>query len=622
MVDINYQNIIKSEIVLDSIDALNENLVAHSVNLLHVNIRRLNANFDKLEILVKSLKVKPDVIVCSESGIIKSLSFFKLEGYEIYYNESQNNLADGVVLYVKSNINHSVVLAKHGQVSFLSCIISLKLTQQLMISTSYRCHKINKEVYIKNLKAFLNENIKVVNHCLVGDFNLDILTNDKSSEIFLNNFLEKGYQPLFTNITRPNNTNCRGGTCIDNIFLKTALIEHKAFTLTSSMTDHYSLFGSFLISSVSESEEKSYSKINFGKLLRYGSEEDWECITHLKDMDDATDVFIGKIKRIMHKSMSNEKIKKSKARKSWITSGIITSCKTKEKLFIKKTKNRHDNALKKKYRDYSNCLDKVIRSAKIMFERNEIKKRLHNKKKLWQFVNDKINDKNKKKKVKISHLIINKQKIVNEHDICNNFNKFFSEVGEKLANQIQSPRVAQRLKKVKTNEKSIFLSPTNCHEVQSLIFSMSNKAGGYDGIPVTVLKALSPYIIDPLVYIFNSCIASSYWPKSLKAAEILPLHKSKEKHLMNNYRPISLISNIAKIFEKLIKIRLLNSLKVAMFCIKINLGFVKISVRSTLYNWSQTLFTPNSIRKLLPLLRSWIYLKLSTLLITRYYLTN
>ena len=88
--------------------------------------------------------------------------------------------------------------------------------------------------------------------------------------------------------------------------------------------------------------------------------------------------------------------------------------------------------------------------------------------------------------------------------------------------------------------------------MQSLIFGMSNKAGCYDGIPVTVLKVFSPYIIDPIVYIFNSCIASSYWTKSLKAAEILPLHKSKEKHLMYNYCPISLLSNIAEIFEKLV----------------------------------------------------------------------
>ena len=48
------------------------------------------------------------------------------------------------------------------------------------------------------------------------------------------------------------------------------------------------------------------------------------------------------------------------------------------------------------------------------------------------------------------------------------------------------------------------------------------------------------------------------WPNELKKAEITPIHKAKDKHSPNNYRPISLISNIAKIFEKLIHLRLLS----------------------------------------------------------------
>ena len=65
------------------------------------------------------------------------------------------------------------------------------------------------------------------------------------------------------------------------------------------------------------------------------------------------------------------------------------------------------------------------------------------------------------------------------------------------------------ISKAKTIEKSIFLSPINCYEVQSLKFGIANQACCYDDILVTVLTALSPYIIEPLVYIFNSCIASS-----------------------------------------------------------------------------------------------------------------
>ena len=76
-------------------------------------------------------------------------------------------------------------------------------------------------------------------------------------------------------MSRDQITQTIGGRVLASItYSKTTLIKHTAFTLTSSITDHYSLFGSFLISSVSKSEENSYSKIHFGKLLRYGSGEE------------------------------------------------------------------------------------------------------------------------------------------------------------------------------------------------------------------------------------------------------------------------------------------------------------------------------------------------------------
>ena len=58
-------------------------------------------------------------------------------------------------------------------------------------------------------------------------------------------------------------------------------------------------------------------------------------------------------------------------------------------------------------------------------------------------------------------------------------------------------------------------------------------------------------IIIPLVHILNQCIDKSIWPDTLKYAEVIPIYKNDEKHNMSNSRPISLISNIAKIFEKI-----------------------------------------------------------------------
>ena len=81
---------------------------------------------------------------------------------------------------------------------------------------------------------------------------------------------------------------------------------------------------------------------------------------------------------------------------------------------------------------------------------------------------------------------------------------------------------------------------------------MKIKNGGVDKINAKTLKAISEHISAPLAHIINKCIEKSIWPDALKAAEVVPIYKSRKKLVANNYRPISLISNIAKIFKNVI----------------------------------------------------------------------
>ena len=66
------------------------------------------------------------------------------------------------------------------------------------------------------------------------------------------------------------------------------------------------------------------------------------------------------------------------------------------------------------------------------------------------------------------------------------------------------------------------------------------------------------YIAIPITYLFNKCITIGYFPNCLKIAKVIVIHKSGKKNNMGNYRPISLLPQISKILEKIIKERLLN----------------------------------------------------------------
>ena len=80
----------------------------------------------------------------------------------------------------------------------------------------------------------------------------------------------------------------------------------------------------------------------------------------------------------------------------------------------------------------------------------------------------------------------------------------------------------------------------------------TSKSAGHDGIPAKLLKDAAEEIAPSLTAIFNASINSGIFPDDFKTAIISPIQKSESKSNCDNYRPISVYSCVAKIFEKLI----------------------------------------------------------------------
>ena len=79
-----------------------------------------------------------------------------------------------------------------------------------------------------------------------------------------------------------------------------------------------------------------------------------------------------------------------------------------------------------------------------------------------------------------------------------------------------------------------------------------NEAHGHDGISSRILKLCGDSISKPLYIIFKNCVTKGYFPKNWKKANVVPIFKKKEKKLIQNYRPVSLLPICGKIFEKII----------------------------------------------------------------------
>ena len=73
------------------------------------------------------------------------------------------------------------------------------------------------------------------------------------------------------------------------------------------------------------------------------------------------------------------------------------------------------------------------------------------------------------------------------------------------------------------------------------------------GISISLLKDNSEICAPILTNIFNSCIKNGVFPDQLKLADISPIFKSVDSMAKKNYRPVSILNSVSKLFEKLIQ---------------------------------------------------------------------
>ena len=147
--------------------------------------------------------------------------------------------------------------------------------------------------------------------------------------------------------------------------------------------------------------------------------------------------------------------------------------------------------------------------------------------------------------------------------IADAFNDYFINISKNIQEKIAPTRkhFSDYLKQPSAN--SFFFRPIKVEEITKIITNLDpKKATGPFSIPNKILMILKDEISMILTEIFNLSLTSGKFIDKLKMTRVIPLYKNKgSEQDKSNYRSIALLSNIDKIFEKLIHQRFVSFLE-------------------------------------------------------------
>ena len=270
----------------------------------------------------------------------------------------------------------------------------------------------------------------------------------------------------------------------------------------------------------------------------------------------------------------------------WLTSEIKR--KIYDRDFLKKKSVKTGSAnFYNAYKKARNELNSLIKSTKARYYNDALNQCKKDPKAMWKTINQLTNKTSKT--TNINELVIDQNVITEPQKIADSLNTYFNEIGSVLSKDL--PKGDNSFEKyIVPVEKKFEINRFSPIEVKNVILKLNtSKATGYDRISPKLLKDSAEIIAESLTVIFNKSIETGIFPDDLKVSCISPIHKGESKTECRNYRPISVIPVVAKVFEKLVSGQFMEYLESNHLLSESQAGFRKRSstVTSLLSNTNQ-----------------------------------
>lgn len=551
------------------------------LNIFHQNIQCLKTSISELEALFKCLENAQDILCISEHWMKpQEVVFTKIEGYQLISCFARTNSSrGGTCIFAREDINDfdELELFKNYNIEGtfeMSAAISEE--RKIIVGCIYRSclgsfkhfYQIFEIILKKTLKKF--KSYKII---WVGDFNINFIKQNskltreeiKNRDMALDLLGTFNFKQTIFDITRPNQYK---ESCIDNIFVNMDEFSSNK-VIKNGIGDHHAQIISIKTvncrkKSSSKFSGRTFSENKIAQFKEKLGDYAWDGVYLREDVDSAYDVFAGILSYYLN-LIFPVKIKQGqkRTRKSWITMGIRTSIKHKRTLYELYLTGQ---VSKQHYKNYSNLLKKTITNAKKLSQNKEINSAENKTKATWNAINRFTKTKPKKKN------IFENFNQTQSSDFLDHVNDFFLSACPNI-----NKNTDKNIENIKICEENFCFQNISPREVEKIILSLKNKNSvGIDEIPTKVLKAVAASISEPLTYITNLAFKTGVFPSALKCSIVRPLYKNKgEKNELKNYRPISLLNNMSKIFEKAIHIQVVDYLENQNILTKNQNGFRK-----------------------------------------------
>lgn len=174
-----------------------------------------------------------------------------------------------------------------------------------------------------------------------------------------------------------------------------------------------------------------------------------------------------------------------------------------------------------------------------------------------------------------------KKHVVDETTDADTLNQFFSEGhldlrNGRAVNRQPSPQPASARRNL-----GFTFRHTDAAEVALRIFEIGSNAVGSDGIPISFLKMLCPFILPLLVHLFNAVISTQTFPAVWKSAIVTPIPKNSHPAEPKDFRPISVLPAVSKVLEKVLLAQINEHLATEPFLAKFQSGYRKCHSTTT-----------------------------------------